>query len=303
MKKWHLQIVLSFLFALLITYVLTKIYAAPHIQDIYLSKSQDGIHLSGFEGPVLKGRPVPTGAYFEDGWMRIWADDGIYRRFVRWLKTKDNHFVTGLAVAKSKDGLHFQKERMTLDTFPYRLALLTDPTLIKTKEGRWRLYASVWERREDGIAKPLHSLISDNGVNWQYEGKVTDYTCGDSTILFVEEKNYYVLYCPSGSQTQIAISSDGKSFPQLKDSPFLGVQGAIKGKEGYLIYYDQKPDLEVKDSGVVLSDDGVSIDKDIYLDFPINEPAIIKHPNGWYYYYSCFPSVFVESIRPDNKKD
>lgn len=293
-KETKTRILLDLLIAAVLTLVLGKIFLRPHILGIYLAKSQDGIQFSQLVGPVVKNRSVPAGGYFNDGWIRLYADDGIYMRFIRLLKTRDNHFVRGLVAMKSKDGLRFQKEKITLDTFPFNFAMMTDPYLIKTKEGFWRLYIVVWEKQNGDITKPLHSLISDNGINWRYEGKVTDYRCTDPTVLYVEEKDHYILYClEERNKVKAAFSRDGKRFAKLQDYGLPAIQEVIKTEKGYLLYYEIPEESMAAKGGVAISRDGIQIEERVKLDVPLNAPVVIKHPDGFYYLYSNLISADI----------
>jgi len=293
--KKLMLIIFGIIIALAITALLCfNLVISPYMCDIYLSKSLDGINLTYPEGPILLDRAVPTGAYFDDGWIRLYTDDGIILRFINMIKTEDNHFVRGIAVMKSKDGVHFQKEKMKLDTFPINHAVMTDPELIKTKEGFWRLYLTVWEQGKQGLIKPLYTLTSDDGINWKYEGKAIDYQCEDPTVLFIEKKDHYILYCPSGrDKSLIAISSDGKKFGQLMDYNLPAVHAAAKVGENYLLYYELPKLLE---NGIAITKDGLKITKMINLTIPLNEPTIIKNPDGEIYFYSSFPRIYQQNI-------
>lgn len=286
---FSLNLLLATVFAVVLIYVTAKAQISPYIKNIYLSKSVDGLTLSYPVGPLITSSPYPTGGYFDDGYLRLFAEDGVFSRYIRFVKTKDGRFIRGLKVLKSKDGLNFEKEKFVLDTFPINFAQLSKPYLIKTEDEMWRLYLLVLEREEDKVSKPIHSLVSQDGINWRYEGRVIDYDCADPVVVYLQRQKQYLLYCPFGSEgTLVGFSSDGKKFSPLQNFNLPAIFAAVEVEGGFLFYFD-RPSFGLTDHGVFFSTNGVRMEQKFDLPVPINEPAIVRMSDGLYHFYSAFP--------------
>lgn len=133
------------------------------LERIGLATSKDGIHWTRVNG----GKPVlelgPPGSYddVQVAYPSVIRDGANYRMWYSAYADKYNHTI---AVARSRDGIHWERENEGRPVSGLSPSIAYAPTVIQIGRKLLMLYTGVYPTRHSW---GIFAAISDDGINWR----------------------------------------------------------------------------------------------------------------------------------------
>ncbi|WP_018616859.1 hypothetical protein [Segetibacter koreensis] len=257
--------------------------------------------------PVFKG----TGTNSWDQKIRergyILYEDGMYKMWYTGYKGSDT-VVKYLGYATSSDGINWERYNKN----PIFNGKWTEDMCVVKNAGKYYMFA---EGRND----VAHSLVSDNGINWQEEGDLIIRTKDGKSIpgpygtptVWIENDKWYLFYERNDEAIWLAESSDHKTWKNVQDEPVIttgpekydagavAANQVVKYKGRYYLYYHASSN-PMSSSIVWTSNVAMSTDLIHWIKYPKNpiiqgdhsSPIIVSDTKG-YRLYSMHPQVFL----------
>lgn len=257
--------------------------------------------------PVFKG----TGTDTWDQKIRergyILHEDSGYKMWYTGYKGNDT-VTKFLGYATSTDGINWER----YDKNPIFREKWTEDMCVIKNAGRYYMFA---EGRND----VAHSLVSNDGINWQEEGDLKILTKDAKSVpgpygtptVWIENGKWYLFYERNDEAIWLAESNDRKTWKNVQDEPVIkagpqkydagavAANQVVKYKGRYYIYYHASSDPMASatawTSNVAMSTDLIHWIK--YRKNPIVEgdhssPITVFDGKG-YRLYTMHPQVFL----------
>lgn len=203
-----------------------------------------------------KSNPVFT-ASAKDAWDKrirergyILFEDSIYKMWYTGYNDDDT-VVKHLGYATSRDGIHWERYAKN----PIFSEKWTEDMCVIKNSGRYYMFA---EGRND----VAHSLVSDDGINWQEEGDLSIRTTDGKPIpgpygtpvVWLEKGKWYLFYERNDEGIWLAESKDHRDWTNIQDEPVItkgpakydfgavAANQVVKHKGRYYIYYHAAAD-------------------------------------------------------------
>jgi predicted GH43/DUF377 family glycosyl hydrolase len=195
--------------------------------------------------PVFKGTGIDTWdkQIRERGYIMV--EDGQYKMWYTGYNGSDT-VIKHLGYATSTDGINWTRYAKN----PIFSEKWTEDMCVVKNEGKYYMFA---EGRND----VAHSLVSNNGIDWQEEGDLKIQTLSGKTIpgpygtptALFENGKWYLFYERSDEAIWLAQSSDHKNWvnvqdesviktgPEKYDAGAVAANQVVKYKNRYYIYY------------------------------------------------------------------
>ncbi len=223
---------------------------------------------------------------------------------------KDNEYYMyypnkDIMLAKSKNGLNFDKGRIVLEEKDYDF-MISNPAVIKLKNGKYRMF---YERQNmEGIRhRVVYSAISNDGEKWEIEGeRFFDYGDGKPDekftsvpdIIRLDDGTLRMYYC-RGISSAIAESKDeGLTWKKIKNidlDVYVLDQDIVRLEDGtYKLFFCTTDDPTLKKQWIALanSKDGINFELEeekLLMPDPaynnIVDPEVIKINDKYRMYY------------------
>jgi len=274
--------------------------------------NEDEFPLEMVQFVPYKGNPVFSagGANTWDEKIRergfILFEDSMYKMWYTGYNGKDS-VIKHLGYATSRDGINWERYARN----PIFTGKWTEDVCVIKNEGKYYMFA---EGRND----VAHSLVSDDGINWQEEGDLVIQTVDGKAIpgpygtptAWFENGKWYLFYEIKDEAIWLATSNDRKHWTNVQDQPVIkkgpdtydygavAANQVVKYKDRYYIYYhassNRMNSSTTWSSNVAMSTDLIHWVK--YRKNPIVEgnhssPIIVF--DGQYKLYTMHPQVFL----------
>ena len=276
--------------------------------------NEDEFPLEMVQFVPYKGNPVFSagGANTWDEKIRergfILFEDSIYKMWYTGYNGKDS-VIKHLGYATSRDGINWERYARN----PIFTGKWTEDVCVIKNEGKYYMFA---EGRND----VAHSLVSDDGINWQEEGDLVIRTVDGkaipghygTTTAWFENGKWYLFYENKYEAIWLEKSNDRKHWTNVQDQPVIkkgpdsydygavAANQVVKYKDRYYIYYhassNRMNSSTTWSSNVAMSADLIHWVK--YRKNPIvegNHSSPILVFDGQYKLYTMHPQVFLYS--------
>ncbi len=257
--------------------------------------------------PVFKGTGIDTWdkQIRERGY--IIYEDSIYKMWYTGYKGDDT-VTKYLGYATSGDGINWTRYAKN----PIFSEKWTEDMCVIKNKGKFYMFA---EGRND----VAHSLVSDDGINWQEEGDLKIQAVDGKTIpgpygtptVWIENGKWYLFYERNDEAIWLAESNDHKNWINVHDEPVIktgpekydagavAANQVVRYKGRYYIYYHASSD-PMASSTEWTSNVAVSTDLIHWVKFPKNpivrgdhsSPITVFDGKG-YRLYTMHPQVFL----------
>ncbi|HLL44319.1 MAG TPA: hypothetical protein VK369_14315 [Segetibacter sp.] len=257
--------------------------------------------------PVFKGTGIDTWDQHIRERGFIIYEDSIYKMWYTGYKGDDT-VTKYLGYATSGDGINW--ERYAKNPI-FSEKWMEDMCVIKNA-GKYYMFA---EGRND----VAHSLVSNDGINWQEEGDLKIQTVNGKSIpgpygtptVWLENGKWYLFYERNDEAIWLAESNDHKNWINIQDEPVLrtgpekydagavAVNQIVKYKGRYYMYYHASS-APMASSTEWTSNVAMSTDLIHWVKYPKNpivkgdhsSPILVFDGKG-YNLYTMHPEVFL----------
>lgn len=252
----------------------------PFLHKVLSATSTDGLNWTPDNRVLLDHASVPAAIVTPNGAIRIYYVDASVPP-----ETTN--------VAESTDGGEtFKVLGLKINGLSFRKAL--DPSIVRLRDGRYRLYYLASEPGDTTTPHRVNSAISSDGVNFTEEQTALTYPGLVDPDVFKRPKEWLMyVFSATDGKTIVARSRDGLNFTYLK--PFeiqgFGTTAPIKLSDGrYRLYaFNQRGQRTFVS---FISNDALTWTQEpgIRLEVPqgqeITDPYVVRLPNGmWKMFY------------------
>jgi beta-1,2-mannobiose phosphorylase / 1,2-beta-oligomannan phosphorylase len=244
-----------------------------------------------------EGNPVIGGGHGTCFDVSVLTTGGGYRMYLSWRPRKS------IAVCESRDGLSWSDPVEVLGGLGGSSweCEVNRPSVV-AREGRWEMWYTAQDAREDGTGSRLGYATSADGLSWTRRGapvmEPRDPWEGGNImcphVIFDDDAGLYKMWYSAGERYEpdaigYATSADGISWRRELTRPVFQPDGAcpweahkvtaaqvIKTARGYLMFYIGFENLQLARIGVARSPDGI----DGWERSRAN-PIIFPGPGAW----------------------
>ncbi|MEJ7677180.1 MAG: glycosylase [Segetibacter sp.] len=195
--------------------------------------------------PVFKGTSTDTWDQHIRERGYIIFEDSVYKMWYTGYKGDDT-VTKYLGYATSRDGFNWERYSKN----PIFNEKWTEDMCVIKNEGKYHMFA-------EGGNDVAHSLVSNDGINWQEEGDLKIKTLKGKSIpgpygtltVWIENEKWYLFYERNDEAIWLAESNDHKNWINVQDEPVIktgpekydsgavAANQVVKYKGRYYIYY------------------------------------------------------------------
>jgi hypothetical protein len=206
-----------------------RLPGGPYQHKVLSASSKDGLIWTRDAGVRLEHASVPCAVTVEDRIFLYYVD-----------ADRGPGQFESVGCATSSDGLKFEKQPFIIDGLPSPKAV--DPSVVRDKDGRFRLYYFASSAMGDPAAEmqdhDIQLALSDDGIHFRDAGTAFKYPgLVDPDVFFYHDT--WFMYVFGGRGTLITTSGDGRKFTyrQILDLPGWGTVAPIQLDDGRLRLY------------------------------------------------------------------
>lgn len=246
----------------------------------------------------------------------ILYEDGVYKMWYTGYNGPDS-VTKYLGYATSKDGIKWDRYPKN----PIFKEKWTEDMCVVKNEGKYHMFA---EGRND----VAHSLVSDDGINWQEEGDLNIRTVDGKSIrgpygtptVWIENGKWYLFYEVNDEAIWLAESKDHRNWTNVQDEPVIkkgpgkydagavAANQVVKYRDKYYIYYHASSD-PMNSSTAWSSNVAMSTDLVHWVKYPKNpivegdhsSPITVFDGKG-YRLYTMHPDVFLYTSKQNSAR-